>query len=271
MTTAWQEPQMQLDSKSPYCKAKVTESGHIQIFDDTPGSEEVITLHRKGTYTFMTKDGHMVNHIVGDNFLITEKDNNILVQGNCNITIQGDANVNIQGNCNSRVKGNEYKLVEGNYELLVKGKMTMSGSDINIKNLSEMGDVSISAGDRLVLNTDLTVHGEVLADSVYSEGSVTAGTGIHAGVLGSKNPIAGISTLGGVNVGIAGPTIPGVTYSNVMSNSPMHMSSLLCFGLQVWDAFGSMNMMRKIYDIHKHPGVMTGPDSTKLAVPLMLP
>ena len=101
----------------------------------------------------------------------------------------------------------------------------------------------------MVLNTDLTVHGEVLADSVYSDGAVTAGTGIHAGIPGSANPTAGISTLGGINVGTTGPTVPGTVEATISVNAGVSV-----FGPMVSDMFGPMEMFRLKVDQHVHIG-----------------
>ena len=142
------------------------------------------------------------------------------------------------------------KVVEKDSRLVVKGNYTVStGGDLNLNATGSTSGVYLQAGDRLVLNTDLTVHGEVLADSIHSDGSVTAGTGIHAGVMGSANPLAGISTLGGLNVGTPGPTIPGTVNATVAVNAGVSV-----FGPMVSDMFGPMEMFRLKVDQHVHIG-----------------
>jgi hypothetical protein len=264
-----QEPPSAYNAKYPYNNVVQTESGHFQEFDDTPGAERIRTQHRAGTFTEWQPDGTEVHKIIGNGYQIYAKDNNVIIQGQCNISISGDAQITVEGNAITNVKKNSQKVVEGNYNLVVKGDYTVStGGDINLNGMGLTSGVYLQAGDRLVLNTDLTVHGEVLADSVYSDGSVTAGTGIHAGVPGSTNPVAGISTLGGVNVGIPGPTVPGVVNATVMVTAPVVLGTVMTYGSILMDPEGGAPIIRSIYDSHIHP-TPKGPSGTP--IPMMVP
>lgn len=267
---SWTEPVSNYKTKYPYNNVTETESGHFQEWDDTPGAERIRTQHRSGTFQEIQSDGSVVNKILGKNYTIVAKDNNVLISGVCNITINGDSVLNVSGDCYQQIKGNFNQVVEGDYNLLVKGALTLNGgTETNIGTLATGGDVNIQASDRLVLQSDLTVHGEVLADSLYSNGSVTAGTGIHAGVPGSLNPVAGISTLGGINVGIPGPTIPGVMFANVMVNTPISIAYVMSYGTTVMDPTGGLPLVRTIYDSHNHIAPY-GPTSPPLQ-PMPLP
>jgi hypothetical protein len=247
---SWTEPVSASQTQYPFNNVMQTESGHFQEFDDTPGAERIRTQHKAGTFTEIQPDGSVVHKILGTNYTIVAKDNNVLIQGICNITVQGDAVLNVQGDAYEHIQGDFNKVVDGDYSILAKGDLTMSaGGDFNINNLSQTGAVYVQAGDRLVLNTDLTVHGEVLADSLHSDGSVTAGTGIHAGIPGSSNPTAGISTLGGINVGLPGPTVPGSV--NALTTV---IAGISVYGPLVSDLFGSMEMFRLKVDRHVHIG-----------------
>ena len=123
-------------------------------------------------------------------------------------------------------------------------------SELNLK--SPAGTVYISSPDSLVVDADLYVHGEALADSLHSQGSVTAGTGIHAGLIGSANPVAGISTLGGVNVGIPGPTVPGTVTATVLVTAPAVIGTVIVYGGVLMDPEGGAPLIRSIYDSHIH-------------------
>lgn len=259
---SWTEPVTNTKSTYPYNNASETESGHFQEWDDTPGHERIRTQHRTGSFTEMQPDGSVVNKIVGKNYTIVAKDNNVLIQGVCNITVQGDSVLNVQGDCISRVRGNESKLVEGDYELLVKGRMRLNGADIGINNVSPMGKINMVAAMGVELQADLIAHGKVQADSISSVNEVTAGTGIHAGVIGSTNPVAGITTLGGINAGMVGPTVPGMVYA------PMSISSVFSFSPFVLDWTGGLPAARLIYDSHSHIGNLGYPVAP--AVPQML-
>ena len=267
-----QEPPSAYAAKYPYNNVMQTESGHFQEFDDTPGAERIRTQHKAGTFTEIQPDGTEVHKIVGNGYYITAKDGNVIINGQCNISITGNAEVTIGGDAITNVKGSVQQTVERDYSLLVKGNYTVTASKyLNLNAPSAAAGVYVSAGNRVVLNTDLTVHGEVLADSVHSDGSVTAGTGIHAGVPGSANPVAGISTLGGVNVGIPGPTVPGTVTATVLVTAPAVIGSTIVYGGILMDPEGGAPLIRSLYDSHTHayhpgPG---GLAPTNVPVPLM--
>lgn len=265
------EPPSSYNAKYPYNNAMQTESGHFQEFDDTTGAERIRTQHRAGTFTEWHPDGTEVHRIEGKGYRIVAKDDNVIIKGNCNISIEGNAEVTIKGDSITNVQGNHTEVVEKNYNLVVKGEYKVTtGGDLNLNAMGSLSGVYLQAGDRLVLNNDLTVHGEILADSVYSEGSVTAGTGMHAGVPGSANPVAGISTIGGLNVGLPGPTVPGVVDATVMVTAPAIIGSVITFGAILMDPHGGAPIIRSIYDSHAHayhpgPGLPT-PTATPLPI-----
>lgn len=254
-----QEPPSPYAAQYPYNNSTQTESGHFQEWDDTPGAERVRFQHRAGTFTEWHPDGTEVNKIIGNGYRIVTKDDNVLISGKCNINIAGNAEVTIQGDALTNIQGNQQTVVEKDYNLLVKGKLNISsGGDMSLQAAGLASGVYIQAGDRLVADTDLTVHGEVLADNLHSENNVTAGSGIHAGIPGSTNPVAGISTLGGVNAGFPGPTVPGVVSALVLVKAPAVIGTSIVYGGILMDPEGGAPMIRAIYDSHIHP-VAYGP------------
>jgi len=265
-----QEPPSAYAAKYPYNNVMQTESGHFQEFDDTPGAERIRTQHKAGTFTEIQPDGTEVHKIVGNGYYIIAKNGNILIEGQCNINVAGNAEITVGGDVLTNVKGSHKEVVEKDYSLVVKGNYTVSsGGDLNLNAMNTTSGVYLQAGDRLVLNTDLTVHGEILADSIYSDGSVTAGTGIHAGVPGSVNPVAGISTLGGVNVGIPGPTEPGVVNATVMVTAPAIIGSVITYGAILMDPEGGAPLIRSLYDSHTHAVLSKDFGITSIPTPLM--
>jgi len=245
-----QEPPSAYAAEYPFNNVMQTECGHFQEFDDTPGCERIRTQHKAGTFTEIQPDGTEVHKIVGNGYYITAKDGNVIINGQCNISIVGNAEITVGGDAITHVKGSVQQTVEKDYSLLVKGNYNVTASGyLNINAPSATKGMYVSSSKRVTLNTDLTVHGEVLADSLHSEGSVTAGTGIHAGIPGSANETAGISTLGGINVGTAGPTVPGTINAVGSINAGISM-----FAPTVTDMFGPMEAMRLLYDQHVHTG-----------------
>lgn len=252
-----QEPPSAYAAKYPFNNVMQTESGHFQEFDDTPGAERIRTQHKAGTFTEIQPDGTEVHKIVGNGFYITEKDGNVIIQGQCNINIVGNADVTIGGDAITHVKGNVKQVVEKDYSLLVKGNYSVIAS--GYLNLTAPGvgkGIYVATAEKVVLNADMTVHGEVKADSLHSTGSVTAGTGIQAGVPGSDNPTAGISTLGGINVGLPGPTVPGSITATGFINAGISV-----YAPMVSDIFGSIEMFRLKVDTHVHIGNKNFPTS----------
>jgi hypothetical protein len=265
-----QEPPSSYNAQYPYNNVMQTESGHFQEFDDTPGAERIRTQHKAGTFTEIQPDGTEVHKIVGNGYYITVKDSNVIVQGDCNISVVGKTNITYEGDVTINYRGNLQEVVEKDYTLLVKGNKTINaGGNLNLGAMSATSGVYLQAGDRLVLNTDLTVHGEVLADSLHSEGSVTAGTGIHAGIPGSTNPVAGISTLGGVNVGIPGPTVPGTVTATVLVTAPAVIGSTIVYGGILMDPEGGAPLIRSLYDSHTHAVLSKDFGVTGVPTPLM--
>jgi len=259
-----QEPPSAYAAKYPYNNVMQTESGHFQEFDDTPGAERIRTQHKAGTFTEIQPDGTEVHKIVGNGYYITAKDGNVIINGQCNISITGNAEISVGGDAITHVNGSVKQTVEKDYSLLVKGNYNViTNGYLNITSPSTNGIYITSAG-RAVFNTDVTVHGEVKSDSLHSTGSVTAGTGIQAGIPSSINPYAGISTLGGINVGIPGPTVPGVVDATVMVTSPVVIGSVMTYGAILMDPEGGAPAIRSVYDSHQHIGNRGFPTSSPL-------
>jgi hypothetical protein len=231
----------------PYNNVQRTNSGHYLEMDDTPSRERVRLQHRTGTFTEMHPDGTQVNHIVGDSYHIVEKNGYIKIQGVCSIVVEGDAQVDFQGNVFQRVKGDWQVDVQGNFDLKVTGETNiLSGGNLKLKTGSLLSSIRFSSASSMKLDTDLNVSGEVRADSLYSSGAVVAGTGIHAGIPGSLNPFAGISTLGGIAQGTTVAPPNGIT-----AIGPVFAPTF--FGVEVFDRAGPMSAMRAIYNSHIHP------------------
>ena len=264
-----QEPPSSYNTQYPFNNVMQTESGHFQEFDDTPGAERIRTQHKAGTFTEIHPDGTSVCKIVGDGYYISAQDGNIIIGGQCNISIAGNAEITVGGDAITNVKGSVKQTVEKDYTLLVKGNYNLIASQyLNLTAPSTNG-VYITSGGRAVFNTDISVLGQIKADDIHSTGAVTAGTGIHAGVPGSVNPVAGISTLGGVNVGLPGPTVPGVVNATVMVTAPAIIGSVITYGAILMDPEGGAPLIRSLYDSHTHAVLSKDFGITSIPTPLM--
>lgn len=256
---AWTEPDSASKSVYPYNNVMQTESGHFQEFDDTLGAERIRTQHRSGTYTEIRPDGSEVHKVFGEGFDITVSNKKVLIKGFCSVTIEGDSILEVKGDCFARTLGDHKQVVEGNYDLSVAGEVNItSGGDMNVGTINKsLGQLKFLAGDSFIIDSSLVVYGDISGTSIHSKGSVTAGTGIHAGIRGSSNPFAGITTLGGINAGFPPPTptVPGIIKATVLVESPIVIGSVVTFGTVLMDPMGGAPTIRTIYNSHNHTGV----------------
>ena len=245
----------------PYVTAVTTASGHTTVKDDTPGSETTAEIHRTGTYTAVHPDGSMVTKIIGTNYEIYQKGNKVSITGVCEVTINGNCEMTVNGDKTEKITGDYYLEVQGNFKQVVNKRLVQTANDMDMSVGTTSGVIRMAAGSRLSLQGDLDIGGAITAESITSQGQITAGTGIHAGVPTSLNPIAGISTLGGIYSGFpnAGET-PGVIVGTTSVQAP------LIAGVQVFDIRGSMEIIRDMYDAHIHP---TSKGPTGPPIPLM--
>ena len=130
----WDQNPPAYGAQYPYNKVYESESGHIQEFDDTPGYERIHTYHRVGTYHEIDPNGTQTNYIVGDNFMITERNGFIHIGGDYNLTVDGGANIFCRSEANIEVASNAIINVGNNVELGVANDMSMSiGGDMKLK------------------------------------------------------------------------------------------------------------------------------------------
>jgi GH24 family phage-related lysozyme (muramidase) len=139
----WSQPPIPYNAKYPYNHARVTESGHVQEFDDTEGNERIHTYHRSGTYEEIDVNGTRVNRIVGDAYEILERNGNVLIRGSLNVTIIGNNNIRVENDANIDVLGNVNQTVGGDFNLGITGDLNM-----NVK-----GDINIASGGNTMINT----------------------------------------------------------------------------------------------------------------------
>ena len=185
----WSQPDVPFGAEYPYNKVFETESGHIQEFDDTPGQERIHTYHRSGTYSEIDSLGTQVNYIVGDNYVLMERNGNIHVAGDCNITVEGntnifartDANIEVAQNATLKV-GNNVDIgvhndvnmaVGGNFNLNIVGDYSVQAANVNTK---ATGDITSQAGTGYyvkgeTVNTEAATAMNIKADSINQEAS----------------------------------------------------------------------------------------------------
>jgi hypothetical protein len=244
----------------PFNNVRETSSGHLFEMDDTPSRERVRLTHRTGTFIEMHPDGSQVNHIFGDSFHVIENNGKVLIKGVCSIVVEGNASIDVHGDLDQRVVGNMKTVVGGDYDLVVSGEVNIVGqNDVDI-NSGLGGSITLGTTD-LFVNATTRVNGRLSAEQITSTNDITAGTGIHAGVPGSTNPLAGISTLGGLSLGFPQTTNPPTLTSIFPIFAPTVTS------IELIDHGGPVSLMRVVYNSHIHPTPRgpSGPPSALMA------
>jgi predicted chitinase len=141
----WEQPEVPYGAQYPFNHVYESESGHIMEFDDTPGQERTHSYHRSGTYTEVDANGTQVNYIVGDNFILMERNGNVHVAGECNITIEGQTNIFVQSDANIEVAQNANIEVGNNMDINVHRDIDMTaGGDMRV---NVAGDYSLTAAN----------------------------------------------------------------------------------------------------------------------------
>ena len=142
-------------SQYPYNHVRMSESGHIEEWDDTKTAERLHRYHKAGTYEEIQPDGTRVVKVVGNDYEIIAGSQNVSVSGVCNLTIKGDCRVlymadlvqevvgdyhlhvggemrtKIMGNDTKEVKGNQKIVINENHDLFVAKNQTINiGGDV---------------------------------------------------------------------------------------------------------------------------------------------
>jgi predicted chitinase len=142
---SWDQNLPAYGAQYPYNKVMETESGHIQEFDDTPGYERIHTYHRAGTYHEIDPMGTQTNYIVGDNFMITERNGFVWIGGECNLTVDGNTNIFCRSDANIEVSQNATVKVGNNLDIGVANDVTMAvGGNFFVK---VAGDFKVDANN----------------------------------------------------------------------------------------------------------------------------
>jgi hypothetical protein len=120
------EPIPARSTEYPYAKVTETESGHIEEWDDTLGSERISFMHRTGSLQEFHPDGSKVDRIMKDNYHIVYGDDYVRVRGQAKVYIDGDASLYVRGKLVTQVDGDMETHVTGNYSLDVGGNIDVT-------------------------------------------------------------------------------------------------------------------------------------------------
>ena len=175
----WSQPHSSYGAHYPFNRVEESESGHIFEVDDTPNRERLHWYHRSGTFTEIDPSGVKVTRIVGDNYMITDRNGYISIDGEADVTVGGNINVYCRSNANIQVEGTANLEVGRNLDIGV-------AKDVNIRtegnfNVWANGDFNVQAKNNghiltrnnLYVAADKNVH--MLSGYVDDNGEKQAG------------------------------------------------------------------------------------------------
>lgn len=111
---------------STYGKAKVQETagGHIVEYDDTAGSERIMTRHKSGSGFEMLADGTCIYSSVGNSVRVVVKDEKVIVEGDAHLSYNGNLTLDVTGDFNVKVGGNYNVEVAGSKDEITQGSVS---------------------------------------------------------------------------------------------------------------------------------------------------
>lgn len=166
----WHQPNSPFGAVYPFNHVRETESGHVQEFDDTPGYERIHTYHRSGTFEEIDALGTKVTKIVGDDYIIIDRNGFISILGEANVTIGGninvfcrsDANIEVSGSAELKVGGSLDVGVARDMNIAVEGNFSLwANGNINLQ-ASKKGH--ILTNDNLYLSSSKQIHAKSTED-----------------------------------------------------------------------------------------------------------
>jgi len=152
------EPEDAYAPQYPYNKVRLTESGHIVEFDDTPGAERINIRHRTGSFIELRPDTSMRTRskerfdamtqwtvtVTGDATVNVGGSMSTTVQGNMTSSVAGNSYIDTRGNVTSRVSGSHYGYVQGSSILQTTG-------NINVKTT---GNLTVDSAGKIDFRSD---------------------------------------------------------------------------------------------------------------------
>lgn len=152
------EPEDAYAPRYPYNKVRLTESGHIVEFDDTPGAERINIKHRTGSFIELRPDTSMrtrskerfdamtqwIVTVTGDATINVGGNLATTVQGNMTSSVAGNAYIDTKGNVTTRTSGSHYGYVQGSTILQTTG-------NINVKTT---GSLTVDSAGKIDFRSD---------------------------------------------------------------------------------------------------------------------
>ena len=110
-----------ISSLYPFNHVRMSESGHVEEWDDTPSAERMHRYHKSGTFEEIQQDGTKIVKVVGSDYEIVMGVKDVYINGTCNVTVQGDARMLYQGDLVQEVYGDYHLNVQGDMRTKISG------------------------------------------------------------------------------------------------------------------------------------------------------
>jgi hypothetical protein len=169
---------IELTSQYPHNHVRMSESGHVEEWDDTKTSERLHKYHTSGTFEEIQPDGTKVVKVVGDEYEIVLGKKNVSITGTCNVTITGDCRMLYQGNLVQEVKGHYHLNVHKDMRTKISGnQITEVLAD---RKVVVNGNCDLKVGKDQIINIDkdrtINVIGDVKENITGNLDEITQGT-----------------------------------------------------------------------------------------------
>ncbi|QHJ78978.1 MAG: hypothetical protein [Caudoviricetes sp.] len=203
----FKEPETSYNAQYPYNHVYESESGHIQEFDDTPGSERYRIIHPAGTYTEIRPDGGRVIKIQGDDFLITQSGRNVNIKGNLKVVIEGDAQIYNMGNVSQTIDGNVNEFIRGNVKQTIEGELRSE--------VKQNADIIVQKDLNVTVNQNMTAEIKENATVNVGEKAIVTAKNADMTVEETFNMTGKIININGRTVSIDGSQLTKITGGTV--------------------------------------------------------
>ena len=169
---------IELTSQYPFNHVRMSESGHVEEWDDTITSERLHKYHTSGTFEEIQPDGTKVVKVVGDEYEIILGKKNVSITGTCNVTITGDCRMLYQGDLVQEVKGDYHLNVHGDKRTKISGnEITEVLAD---RKVVVNGNCDLKVGKDQIINIDkdrtINIDGNTKENIKGDLSEVTQGT-----------------------------------------------------------------------------------------------
>lgn len=198
----FQQPLSSYKGEYPYNHAMVSEGGHIQEFDDTPGNERYRQVHPSGSYTEQNAKGQVIHKAKDDLFLMS--DNDICLYAG------DELKANVGGNETYYNLGNKLSRIDGTHDHTVVGDLTEKLQSNRVVTISGNDTLTIEGSGSITVKGSITINVEGDANiSVNGSANMKVGGNMQTEVGGNYNVNAGgsVNIVAGGNASLDGARV----------------------------------------------------------------